>query len=187
MADESVKINEEPEKDAVDEEKTSEEQSEKEERPVDELAEAKAEAAAMKDKWLRSEAEFANYKKRKEQERFDYIQYSEANILTKLLPILDDFERAFNSAPKDEKAEAWFAGFAGIQKKLFGLLESSNVTVIESVGKSFDPNLHEAVMQVPGEDGKVMQELQTGYKLFDRVLRHSKVAVGNGEPVPETK
>ncbi len=151
----------------------------------DELSLTKKELAETKDKYIRAVAEFDNAKKRMEQSRLDFIKFSEENYLQKLLPIMDDFERAVSATPSDEKSQAWFTGFSGIHKKFEDLLEKSNVTEIEAVGKEFDPAVHEAIMQVPGEEGKVVAVYQKGYKLFDRILRPARVSVGNGEAEPE--
>ncbi len=177
MAEEDITNNEENSTEAPD--------TEQEAPKVDELAAAKQELAEMKDKYLRAVAEFDNAKKRMEMDKIEFAKFSEKQFIEKLLPIMDDFERAVSATPGDEKSQAWFAGFSGIHKKFENLLELSNVTVIESVGKDFDPKVHEALMQVPGEEGKVITEYQKGYKLFDLVIRPARVAVGNGEPLPD--
>ena len=179
MAEEDINKNEENSNEAPETEQATPE--------VDELTATKNELAEMKDKYLRAVAEFDNAKKRMEMDKIEFAKFSEKQYIEKLLPIMDDFERAVSATPSDEKSQAWFAGFSGIHKKFENLLEMSNVTVIETAGKDFDPMVHEAIMQVPGEEGKVIAEYQKGYKLFDRVLRPARVSVGNGEPVPETK
>jgi len=109
--------------------------------------------------------------------------YANTQLILSLLPVLDDFERAVDSlTPKLAKTD-WVHGIRLVERKLRTVLQAQGVTPIKAVGEVFDPNLHEAVMHVSGEDGKVVRELQKGYRLHDKILRPSAVAVGNGEPV----
>ena len=102
--------------------------------------------------------------------------YANSQLILALLPVLDDFERAVDSlTPKLAKLD-WVHGIRLIESKLRKTLEAQGVSPIKAVGEVFDPNLHEAVMHVKGEDGKVVQELQKGYRLHDKILRPSKVA-----------
>lgn len=140
---------------------------------------AKAEAAEWKDKYIRLFAEFDNYKKRTLKEKAELILNGGEKTITSILPVLDDFERAF--ADKAEDAEAVREGFALIVKKLEKTLEGLGVKRIETEGKDFDVDYHEAIAMVPGMDnmkGKVIDCVQTGYMLNDKVIRHAKVAVG---------
>jgi molecular chaperone GrpE len=136
-----------------------------------------------RDKWLRATADYKNFKRRTEQERSDLIRGASAGLLLKLLPVLDDMERAFGGVPADIAASSWFEGFKLIVQKLQTILESEGVTPIQALGQEFDPNLHEAVIYDESGDGtesKVVAELQKGYKLRDRVLRPTMVKVGKG-------
>jgi molecular chaperone GrpE len=146
------------------------------------LEEAEAQVAEHKDQWLRSVAEFKNYKRRTETERADMIKKAGSGVLLKLLPIVDDFERAADSVPEEIANHSWWSGTQLIGQKLRTLLESEGVTPIESVGEEFDPNVHEAVMyeEAEGQDNKVTAELQKGYRLHERVLRPAMVKVGKG-------
>lgn len=146
------------------------------------LATAESQVAEYKDQWLRSVAEFKNFKRRSETERADLIRSASAGLVLKLLPVLDDFERAIDNIPPDVAETAWWGGTQLIAQKLRTILESEGVTPIEAVGQDFDPNLHEAVLyeEAPGQDGKVIAELQRGYRLNDRVLRPTMVKVGKG-------
>ena len=140
---------------------------------------AKAEAAEWKDKYIRLFAEFDNYKKRTLKEKAELILNGSEKTITSILPILDDFERAF--ADKGEDAEAVREGFKLIFKKLEKTLEGLGVKSIDTKGKDFDVDYHEAIAMVPGADemkGKVIDCVQTGYMLNDKVIRHAKVAVG---------
>jgi molecular chaperone GrpE len=140
------------------------------------------ETAEYKDQWLRAAADYKNFKRRTEQERADLIRGASAGLLLKLLPVVDDLERALDSATPDVAATAWYAGFKLIPQKLQTVLESEGVTPIEAIGQEFNPNLHEAVIYeaAEGQEGKVVGELQKGYKLRDRVLRPTMVKVGQG-------
>ena len=131
--------------------------------------------------WQRSAADFANYKRRTEEERAVVGQFSNALIIGKLLAVLDDFDRALESVPPDAH-DAWIEGVKLVERKLRGVLESEGVTPIEAVGQPFDPNVHEAVVHedtADHPDNQVIGELQRGYRLHDRVLRPSLVRVAN--------
>jgi molecular chaperone GrpE len=147
------------------------------------LTEIKQKADDYLDSWKRTQADFQNYKRRIEQERLDMVKYANQQLILSILPILDDFERAFESiTPKLAKSD-WVDGMKLVERKLMTALESQGLSPIKALGETFDPNLHEAVMHTKGEDGIVVQEMEKGYKLNDKVIRPSKVAVGNGEPV----
>ena len=147
------------------------------------LADTQRKADDYLDSWKRTQADFINYKRRAEQEKMEMGVYANTQLILSLLPVLDDFERAVDSlTPKLAKTD-WVHGIRLVESKLRKTLKAQGVIPIKAVGEAFDPNLHEAVMHVKGEDGQVVQELQKGYRLHDKILRPSKVAVGNGEPV----
>jgi len=132
--------------------------------------------------WQRAQADFINYKRRVEQEKEETIKYGNNELINKILPVLDDLELAFAAIPAEEADAAWVKGVKMVERKLKNFLEAQGVAEIKALGQKFDPNIHEAVMQDQGEEGVVVQELQKGYKLGDRVVRPSKVSVGHGEP-----
>ncbi|HEU5011563.1 MAG TPA: nucleotide exchange factor GrpE [Roseiflexaceae bacterium] len=138
------------------------------------------EAAEYKDQWLRATADYRNFKRRTDQERAELIRSASAGLLLKLLPVVDDLERAMSSVTPDVENTQWYGGVKLIQQKLQTVLESEGVTPIEAVGQEFDPNLHEAVIYEEGDGNttSVTAELQKGYKLRDRVLRPAMVKVG---------
>jgi molecular chaperone GrpE len=145
-----------------------------------ELEEQKAKAAEYLDGWQRARAEFANYKKRIEKEQEDMVKSANGAFITRLLPVMDDFERAFQTLPLDLMGMTWLEGIALIQRKLQMLLEQEGVTVIETEGRLFDPTLHQAVTHEESEEheeGQIIGEVQKGYKMGDRVLRPSLVRV----------
>lgn len=145
-----------------------------------ELEEQKAKAAEYLDGWQRARAEFANYKKRIEKEQEDMIKSANGVFITRLLPVMDDFERAFQTLPLNLMGMTWLEGIALIQRKLQILLEQEGVTVIETNGQMFDPTLHQAVTHEESkehEEGQIIGEVQKGYKMGDKVLRPSLVRV----------
>ncbi len=140
--------------------------------------------------WQRSQADFINFKRRSEQEKEDTIKFANAMLVLKILPVLDDFERAIVSLPEDIKENPWVEGNRLIEKKLRNILESQGLSPIQALGEPFDPRFHEAVRQDKGKEGIIIEEMERGYKFQDRVIRASKVVVGNGEedsPVGYTK
>ena len=146
------------------------------------LEEQTARAEGYLNNWKRAQADFENYKKRAEQERQDGNAYANAMLVSSLLTVLDDFERAFDTLDANLAGLTWVEGLKLIYRKLASSLEAQGLKVVPSVGETFDPKFHEAMIQVPGPEGKVVGELQKGYAFRDRVLRPAMVKVGNGEP-----
>jgi molecular chaperone GrpE len=146
------------------------------------LAQAEKEAAEHKDQWLRAAADYKNFKRRADTERGELIRSASSAVLLKLLPVIDDFERSIANIPAEVAATPWWGGTQLIAQKLRTILESEGVKPIEALGQDFDPNLHEAVIyeDAEGQEGKVIAELQRGYKLHERVLRPTMVKVGKG-------
>jgi molecular chaperone GrpE len=150
-----------------------------------EVAEAEVEAVrndleSVKGQWQRTQADFVNYKRRSEEERYAGQVSANEALLRKVLGIADDLARALEHAPADQAASPWVEGVAAIERKLVGVLESEGVTGIAAVGEVFDPRLHEAVSMEPTDqaaEGTVTRELQKGYQLRDRVLRPALVVV----------
>ena len=153
-----------------------------------ELEKAKAQAADYLDGWQRARAEFANYKKRNEQERQELFKLANTTLITRLLPIFDDFERAFQTLPRSLLSFTWIDGVALIYRRLQAILEGEGLTLVETEGQSFDPLLHEAVTyeeSAEHEEGQIIGEVQKGYQLGDRVLRPALVRVAKGKPASE--
>lgn len=150
------------------------------ETSTSEIEEAQKEIEQLKDKYIRTVAEFDNYKKRTLKEKAELLLNGSEKAISSILPILDDFERAI--ADKTEDPAAMKEGVMLIYNKFVKTLESLGVKKIETEGKDFDVDFHEAVALVPGmgddKKGKVIDCVQTGYKLNDKVIRHAKVAVG---------
>lgn len=150
------------------------------EEELDPLAAAQNEAEQWKDKYIRLVAEFENYKKRTQKEKSELILNGSEKTVAAILPILDDFERA--TADKTEDPQAIKEGFELIYKKFLKTLETLGVNKIETDNADFNVDYHEAIAMVPGmgddKKGKVIDCVQTGYTLNDKVIRHAKVAVG---------
>jgi molecular chaperone GrpE len=136
------------------------------------------------DRLLRLAADFENYKKRAARERQEYVQLANERLIAELLPILDDLERALNAAEEHQEAQLE-EGVALVHRSLAGLLERHGLTSIETEGK-FDPHVHEALLSQPSEaeEGSVIDVVQKGYKLGDRVVRPARVVIAAPAPGP---
>jgi molecular chaperone GrpE len=144
------------------------------------LEEKQKEAAANYDKYLRAVADLENYKKRAARERADYIKYANENILRDLLTVCDNIERAREHATNSRDFDSFLEGLDMIQGQFRELLARYGVETVETKDREFDPNVHEAVMSVPGNaenDNKVVEEFEKGYMLNGRLLRPAKVSV----------
>jgi molecular chaperone GrpE len=148
-----------------------------------ELTEAKTEVQANLASWQRVQADFINYRRRIEQEKEETVKFANAGLALSLLPIIDDFERAFASLPPEPNGVAWVEGIRLIERKMRTALEAHGLSTIEAVGQPFDPRLHEAMRQDKGKEGIIVQEMQKGYRIHGKVIRPSKVVVGNGEEI----
>ncbi len=131
--------------------------------------------------WQRTQADFMNYKRRTEQEKKEFLLNANAELLRKLLPVLDDLERALDHAPDDGEGQDWLEGTRLVAKNFRSTLESIGVKPVLALGMAFDPTVHEAVHQDKGPEGTVIGEFQKGYMLHDKLLRPARVIVGNGE------
>ena len=151
----------------------------------EQLEEAVRERAQFRDMALRTQADLANFRRRAEEEREDLHHAASSRIVLKLLPVLDDLQRAMDHTPADSQEEAWLEGVRLIERILQALLESEGVTPIEAEGRPFDPWEHEAVLSVETEDhehGTVVNVIRRGYKHHGKVLRAAQVAVANEKP-----
>ena len=132
--------------------------------------------AELTDTLQRTQAEFENYKKKIDKDKAEFVKYAKAEIIHKILPTLDTFQISLKNTSDKEK---FVKGIEMVYAQLFSLLEAEGLKPIESIGKKFDPYLHEVMLKEKSdkEDGVVLEELQKGYMLNDKVLRHSKVKV----------
>jgi molecular chaperone GrpE len=141
---------------------------------------SEAKAAEYLDGWQRSKAEFANYRKRINREREQYNKDVVGRVVKKYLPIVDDLERALKERPTQGDFATWVEGIELIYRKLIGVLESDGVVPMKVDGEMFDPNLHEAVLQIESEDhesGQIVEVIQPGYWIGERVLRPARVCI----------
>jgi len=141
-----------------------------------------AQLQEVNDKYLRLVAEFDNMKRRTAKERIDLIGSASEDVIKNLLPVIDDFDRAFGSAEKAEDIAAVVDGFKLIKNKLDGILKAKGLECMESMGETFDAEVHEALTEIPAPDkdatGKVLDVIEKGYKLNDKIIRYAKVVVG---------
>ncbi len=161
------------------------EQEVEKQEPVTELTKEEqlvAELAIEKDKYLRLFAEFDNYKRRTTKERIELFKTASQEVLVAILPIMDDFDRALRAAEASTDSTAIKEGVTLIASKLKNITQKQGLSEMESIGKEFDPELHEAITNIPAPKpnlvGKVIDELEKGYYLNDKVVRHAKVVVG---------
>jgi molecular chaperone GrpE len=177
---------EEPEQDALGKEQVRNGSEElQQEIPVAEPVEKTHEEKYLEinDKYLRLYADFENFRKRASKERVDQLKYAGEDILKQLIPVMDDFDRAIKASEKATDTKIIKEGIHLIYNKFKNLLSHSGVAEMNATGKVFDPELHDAVTNIPSpkEDlkGKVVEEVEKGYWLNGKVLRHAKVVVGN--------
>jgi molecular chaperone GrpE len=149
----------------------------------DELTAALAERDDYLDQLQRSRAEFLNFKRRTDQERFQLREYVSRDVLAKFLPVIDDFERALGALPESERNSSWVAGMELIQSKFLGILEQNGVKKLAPLGEVFDPKEHEAVATEPGSTGHIVVEIyQPGYKIGETLIRPAMVKTGDAVP-----
>ena len=144
------------------------------------LEEERAKSAEYLDNRRRAAADMANYKKRSEKDAGEMTRFANSMLIARLLPVLDDFDRALQTIPDNLRGLTWIDGILLISRKMSAVLESEGLKPIEALNKPFDPNFHEAVIHEETdqhEEGMVVAELQKGYKLGDRVLRPTMVKV----------
>lgn len=148
----------------------------------DKVSEMSAQIAEWKDKYLRLQAEFDNYRKRTLKEKMDLIDSAGKDVIKSLLVVLDDFDRAEEAFGKSDNIETLREGLGLIHTKLVKVLEEKGLAPIESDGEAFDTDYHEAITKIPAPSeelkGKVVDTVEKGYKLKDKVIRYSKVVVG---------
>jgi len=151
------------------------------------LAEETAKAQSYLSSWQRAAADYQNLKRRMEQERSEVGRLANASLVINLLPLIDDLERALRTVDTNLAGLTWIDGIWLIYRKFQAILENAGVKEIPAEGQSFDPNVHEAIGEAPGEEHKVVSVVQKGYALGDRVVRPAMVIVGKREAGGETR
>jgi len=138
--------------------------------------------AELKEKNLRLLAEFENYKKRTMRERLELLNSASKDVIIALIPVLDDFDRAKRHAEEGSSEEQFSEGVRLVYNRLYNILQSLGLKAMDSVGETFDPELHEAITEVPAPEenlrGKILDVIEKGYMLNDKIIRHAKVVVG---------
>lgn len=146
------------------------------------VADLESEKGELHDKFLRLFAEFENFKKRTIKEKLEMMQTAAQDTLAALLPVLDDFDRAKKASDDPSSEDHFTEGVQLVYQKLYNVLSQRGLTTMESIGMDFDPDLHEAITEIPAPTeemkGKVIDEIEKGYKLKDKIIRHAKVVVG---------
>lgn len=149
-----------------------------------ELETARAERDSYLDQLQRTAAEFANYRRRTEQERIQLVPRARGDVIAQFLPVIDDFERALSLIPDDEQSKSWVSGLQMIDTKFRGILDRVDAKIIDPVGEPFDPSQHEAVASDPGSSNSTVVEVyQKGYAIGDMLVRPA--IVKTGDPTPD--
>jgi len=171
-----------PEQEAVSAAETEPEAADTETEPEQKKDPRDVQLQDLKDRLARQMAEFDNFRKRTEKEKSAMYEIGARDIIEKLLPVLDNFERGLTAVPEDAKGSAFAEGIEMIYKQFVKMLEDAGVEAIEAMGQQFDPDLHNAVLHVEDDsfaENEITQELQKGYKYRGTVIRHSMVQVAN--------
>jgi molecular chaperone GrpE len=154
------------------------------------IGELEKQAAQLKDQLLRKAAEFENYKRRTESETLNIIKYAGENTITQLLPVLDDLTRSLKVGEGNQTDDPFYNGVKMIHGKFLKQLEAQGLKVMETVGKEFNVEYHDALMLVPRSDvapHTIVEEVEQGYLLHDKVIRHAKVIVSTSVVEEEVK
>jgi len=163
-------------------EKKSSKKKSKKPSSKEQIVELEAQLSEQKDKFLRLYAEFENYKKRTLKERLELINTAGQETLKKMLPVLDDFDRAKQSAEDENSPEHFSEGVQLLYDKFHSTLKAQGVKVMETNGQDFDPELHAAISEIPAGSeemkGKIIDTIEKGYYLNEKIIRHAKVVVG---------
>ncbi len=165
------------------EERPSESNAQESPENENRISELESTVSELKDKHLRLLAEFDNFKKRTMRERLDMMNSASRDVMLSLLPVLDDFDRAKKSADDPNTDERFSEGVTLVYNRLYNVLQGQGLKAMNSTGEPFDAELHEAITEIPVPDenmkGKVIDTLEKGYMLHDKIIRHAKVVVGN--------
>jgi molecular chaperone GrpE len=148
-------------------------------------ADLEQQAAQLKDQLLRKAAEFDNYKRRTENDFLSFTKYASENVIVQLLPVLDDFHRSLKTGKAAAGDDSFYKGIEMIAAKFFKVLQAQGLTPIECVGREFSVDYHDALLQVPRSDvapHTVIEEVEKGYRLHEKVIRHAKVIVASEMP-----
>lgn len=175
-------VDEEVNNQATADQESTETSKENKAEATDEVSALKADLAELNDKYVRMYSEFDNYKRRTARERVEFLQSASRDLVVSLLPVLDDFERAEKAVADSNDLEALREGLKLVHHKMKSILNQNGLQPLESVGQEFDVDFHEAITKIPAPSadlkGKVVDEVERGYLLKDKVIRFAKVVVG---------
>ncbi len=146
------------------------------------LEEEREKAQGFMQSWQRAAADYQNFKRRVEEDRSESARFANRALVINVLPLFDDLDRALSNVDPELAEATWVDGIRLIHRKFAQLIEMAGAEEIAAEGEIFDPELHEAVAHVPGDENKVMAVTEKGYKLGDRLVRPAKVVVGQGQP-----
>lgn len=160
-----------------------EELNTKEQELMKRIAELEKECAEWKDKYLRSIAEFENYRRRSNEEKADWIKMATQKFALEICEVADNFERALKQVSEDKKDDSFVKGMMMIAEQLKRVMEKEGITKIDALGKPFDPVIHDALAHIPSEyeENTVAAIIQNGYMMYDKLLRPARVAVSSGK------
>jgi molecular chaperone GrpE len=164
-------------------EEKDEELNTKEQELMKRIAELEKECAEWKDKYLRSIAEFENYRRRSNEEKADWIKMATQKFALEICEVADNFERALKQVSEDKKDDSFVKGMMMIAEQLKRVMEKEGITKIDALGKPFDPVIHDALAHIPSEyeENTVAAIIQNGYMMYDKLLRPARVAVSSGK------
>jgi len=148
----------------------------------EEMADLRAQADRLTADLQRERADFANYRRRNEGERTDFARFAKADLITRLLDVLDDFDRALEHVPDEQRTQPWVEGIWLVERKLRDILAAEGLEEVTSIGTPFDPYIHEAIGHVDSDapEGTVVDEVRKAYKLHDKIIRPALVTVASG-------
>ena len=149
-------------------------------RANEQITKLESQLAELTDLLKRSQADFVNYRRRKEEEQADFVNYASAQALSEILIVFDNFKLASGKLPENLKGDEWVEGVLKIEKHFEDTLSKLGIQKIPTQGVPYSPELHEALLRGPGKQDEIIAELAPGYKLHERVLRPAKVQVGDG-------
>lgn len=182
MATEEKDTMQEEHNENAQEEQVTQEEIETPEQAISEVEQLQNQIAEQKDKYLRLFADFDNYKKRTAKERLDLLNTAGKDIILSIIPVVDDFERAIANAENAKDADSVKEGMLLIRNKMFGILEQRGLKAMETIGEPFNPEKHEAITEIPAPNeemkGKVIDQVEKGYFMNDKIIRYAKVVVG---------
>jgi molecular chaperone GrpE len=152
----------------------------KKEKKKDKVKELEEKLEEAMNGWKRALADYENYKKRSDEDKKELVQYATENFILEILPVLDNFQSAYKTLPKELEGNAWAEGIRYIKDQLETVLKNNGTEELKTIGEKFDPRIHEAIAKVKSEDEKdiIVEEVVKGYRMREKVIRAAKVKIG---------